>query len=90
MNSKDIKNELHNLIDSIDNELLLMKFYDLMLKSTTNKEGELWNSLTQDQKNQLLLADMEANEPENLISYNQQKTKHKKWHQKSNGPDVLM
>lgn len=79
MKTKDIKNDLHNLIDSIDNDLLLMKFYDLMIKSTSNKEGELWNSLSEDQKNQLLLAEMESNEPDNLISFDQQKSKHQKW-----------
>ena len=73
MKTSDIRNNFHSLIDRIDNEPLLMKFYDLMTKSTTTKEGQLYNQLTEEQKNILMLAEEESNDPVNLISYNQQK-----------------
>ena len=79
MKTSDIKNNFHNLIDRIDDELLLMKFYDLMIKSTSNREGQLYEQLTDEEKNVLLLAEEESNDPANLISYNQQKKKHQKW-----------
>ncbi len=79
MKTNDIKNNFHSLIDRIDNEPLLIKFYDLMTKSTTTKEGQLYEQLTEDQKNVLLLSEEESNDPENLISHNQQKKKHNKW-----------
>jgi hypothetical protein len=79
MKTSDIKNNFHNLIDRIDNDSLLIKFYDLMIKSTTNKEGQLYDQLTNEQKNILMLAEEESNDPANLISYNDQKKKHQKW-----------
>lgn len=56
-----------------------MKFYDLMMKSKLNKEGELWNRLSEDQKQELLLAESESHYPENLIDSKTQKSKHQKW-----------
>jgi hypothetical protein len=79
MKTSDIKNNFHNLIDRIDNDSLLIKFYDLMIKSTINKEGQLYDQLTNEQKNILMLAEEESNDPANLISYNDQKKKHRKW-----------
>ena len=79
MKRSEIKNNFHNLIDKIDNETLLMKFYDLMIQSATNKEGQLYARLTNEQKDVLMLAEEESDDPANLISYNQQKKKHKKW-----------
>ena len=79
MKTSDIKNNFHSLIDRIDNDSLLIKFYDLMIKSTSNKEGQLYDQLTSEQKNILMLAEEESNDPANLISYNDQKKKHQKW-----------
>ena len=52
MKQSDIKTNFHHLIDEIDNEPLLMKLYDLLIKSRVQKEGELWNQLSQEKKNQ--------------------------------------
>ena len=79
MKPSDIRSNFHSLIDRIDNDSLLMKFYDLMIKSTTGKEGQLYKQLTEEQKNVLMLAEEESNNPDNLISYKQQKKKHQKW-----------
>ncbi len=79
MERSDIKNKFHTLIENIDNETLLMKFYDLMIQSATNEEGQLYAQLTNEQKDVLMLADEESNDPANLISHNEQKKKHKKW-----------
>jgi predicted component of type VI protein secretion system len=79
MKQSDIKNNFHHLIDEIDNEGLLMRFYDLMIKSKSQKEGDLWNQLTKEQKELLLLTEVESRDPKNLIDHNTQKAKHKKW-----------
>ena len=75
----DIKSNFHRLIDETDNELLLMKFYDLLIKSKVQKEGELWNRLLEDQKNELLVAESESHYQKNLIDHEKQKAKHQKW-----------
>ena len=79
MKRSDIRNNFHQLIDEIDNESLLMKFYELLLKSKVQKEGELWNQLSDEQKNEVLLAESESHYEKNLIDQKIQKAKHQKW-----------
>ena len=79
MKQSDIKSNFHQLIDEIDNERLLMKFYDLLIKSKLQKEGELWNQLSEAQKNEVLIAESESHYKKNLIDHETQKAKHKKW-----------
>ena len=79
MKQSDIKTNFHHLIDEIDNEPLLMKFYDLLIKSRVQKEGELWNQLSKEQKNELLIAESESHYQKNLIDHKAQKAKHRKW-----------
>jgi hypothetical protein len=79
MKQSEIKTNFHHLIDEIDNEPLLMKFYDLLVKSRVQKEGELWNQLSEEQKNELLIAESEPHYHKNLIDHKTQKAKHRKW-----------
>ena len=79
MNTVEIKQNFHNLIDKIDNERLLINFYELMKKRSSAQEGKLWNRLSKDQQNELLTALEEIQHPENLISHSKMKTKHSKW-----------
>ena len=75
----DIRKNLHQLIDEIDNDRLLMKFYDLLLKSKVQKEGDLWNQLSDEQRKELLISESESKYKENLVNHEKQKAKHKKW-----------
>ncbi len=79
MKQSDLKNSFHQLIDEIDNERLLMKFYDLLIRSSDQKEGELWNQLSEEQKNEVLFAESESYYKRNLIDHETQKAKHQKW-----------
>ena len=79
MNTIELKQNFHHLIDSIDNENLLFNFYDLIKKRTTVKEGQLWNNLTEQEQQELILSLDESKNPENLIDHEEMKIKHKKW-----------
>ena len=79
MKHSNIRKSFHKLIDEIENERLLMKFYDLLIKSSDQKEGELWNQLSDEQKNEVLIAESESHYNKNLIEHEAQKAKHKKW-----------
>ena len=79
MNALEIKRDFHNLIDSIDNEKLLSNFYDLIKNRISNKEGQLWKRLSKEEQKELLIAFEESQEPENLISHDEMKKKHKEW-----------
>jgi hypothetical protein len=79
MNTIEIKRNFHNLIDRIDNERLLINFYDLMKQRSSAQDGKLWNSLSEDQQDELLAALDEIQHPENLIPHSEMKKKHSKW-----------
>ena len=79
MDTIEIKKHFHLLIDSIDNENLLIRFYDLIKQRSSTKEGQLWNRLTKAEQDELLLALEESDNPDNLISHDEMVTKHKKW-----------
>ena len=79
MNTIELKKSFHDLIDSIDNENLLINFYELMKKRTSIKEGQLWSRLTKQEQEELLSTLEESKNPENLTSHEKMKEKHKKW-----------
>lgn len=79
MNTIELKQSFHHLIDSIDNKDLLIHFYDLIKKRTTAKEGKLWNNLTEQEQQELILSLNESKNPKNLIDHEEMKIKHKKW-----------
>jgi len=79
MTTIEIRKNFHSLIDSIDNENILLFFYDLMKRKSTINEGQIWNRLSNDQKQELLLSTQESENPDNLISHEDLKNKHKKW-----------
>lgn len=79
MSTIELKQNLHLLIDSIDNDNLLVNFYDLIKKRSSAKEGQLWNRLSAHEQELLLLSLEESENPENLISHDEMIKKHKKW-----------
>lgn len=74
-----IKQKLHDLIEKIDNEAILNQVYELIYKKSSSKEGDLWNKLTPEQQQEVLLSLEESNTPNNLISNEEVKKNHKKW-----------
>ena len=79
MTTLELKNNFHHLIDSIDNENLLRKFYELMLRKRSTKEGALWGKLSKEERDELLLANEECENPENIIAHEDVKQKYSKW-----------
>ena len=79
MNPIELKNKFHLLIDSIDNENLLNNFYDILKRISNVQEGNLWNRLSKDEREELLLAFEESENQENLISQEEMTKKHQKW-----------
>ena len=79
MNTIELKNSLHHIIDSTDNSNLLFRFYSLMTSIKDHPEGELWARLSAEEKEELIKADIESNDPENLISQSDMEKKHKRW-----------
>jgi len=79
MTTIEIKSNFHKLIDNIENENILTKFYEIMLNAKAMKEESLWTSLTQKEQEELLEIEKESQDPANLIDHSEMKSKHKKW-----------
>jgi len=79
MNTIELKQNFHHLIDSIDNENLLSKFYNLIKKRASAKEGHLWETLSDQEKEELLLSLEESKNLENLVNHEDMRKRHKKW-----------
>ena len=79
MNTIEIRNNFHKLIDRIDNNNILSKFYSILEQASTVKDGQLWSKLTEEEKQELLLIDNETDNDQNIISGSTIQAKHKKW-----------
>jgi hypothetical protein len=79
VNTVNLRNNFHELIDSIDNEQLLVKFYDLIKSRVSTKEGALWSRLTYEEQQDLLSTLDESENPDYLKSNEEMKKKHGKW-----------
>ena len=79
MTTIELKNNFHHLIDSIENENLLQKFYELMLLKRSTSAGKLWGKLSKEEINELLSANEECENPEYLISHDDVRQKYSKW-----------
>ncbi|MEI6141919.1 MAG: hypothetical protein WCP85_21790 [Mariniphaga sp.] len=75
MDTIELKRNFHLLIDSIDNENLLINFYEIIKKRSSQKDGQLWNRLNDFDKEELITAYDESQDPENLISHSEMKRK---------------
>lgn len=79
MSRLEIRQNFHNLIDSIENENMLLSFYELLKSRSQSDQGSLWKKLSwQEQEDLIKLADS-TNDPSKLIDHNEVKKKHKKW-----------
>jgi len=79
MTKIELKLNFHNLIDDIDDERILSKFYDILSRVNENKEGLSWNKLSQEEQEELALIVKESSDPANLISNDEMMEKLKKW-----------
>jgi hypothetical protein len=75
----NIKSDFHQLIDRIENEELLTSFYHLLSQRSQDQNGLLWTSLTEEEQNEVLLADEESKDPNNWINDEEVRQKHQQW-----------
>lgn len=71
MSAVDLKLNIHKLVESIQNEQLLRTVYDFLKVKQTEKPGSLWHSLSEKEKNEVLLAFDESDIDSNLIEAKQ-------------------
>jgi len=66
MKATELKSNIHQIIDRIQSEQLLETIYDFLRTRETRKPGEIWKSLTEEQKNEALLS-FEESEDEKIL-----------------------
>ena len=74
-----IKDDFHHLIEAIEDEQLLKSYYQLIQAINSNSVGKLWDALSENEKQELLLAYDESFDERNLLSHEQVKQQHEKW-----------
>jgi hypothetical protein len=79
MTTIELKSNLHKLIDKIDNDSVLSKFYEILGKVNDAKERSLWDGLSVDEQEELLLIEKESHLFDNLIPHSQMIKKHEEW-----------
>ncbi|MGF7082357.1 hypothetical protein [Mucilaginibacter sp. UYCu711] len=74
-----IKDDFHHLIDSIGDEQLLQHYYQLIQNVNQGKVGQLWNNLSDSEKQEVLVAYDESFDNNNLLTHEEVKSEHEKW-----------
>jgi hypothetical protein len=75
MGAIELKSELHKILDKIENEQLLRTIYDFLKQNENVEEGQIWNTLTEEQKKEVYLSYEESQDDKNLIDWEQVKKK---------------
>ena len=71
MGTVELKANLHQLIDGIQNSNLLESLHDILTERKNAKDGHLWNSLTESQKQEVLDAYQESEDPSQLTPHSE-------------------
>ncbi len=74
-----IKERFHKLIDSIEDEKDLQSYYLLIDQLQKTPYGKMYDALSREEKEELLLSYNESYNSENLISHDVVKEEHSKW-----------
>ena len=67
MGAVELKLSLHQIVDRIKDERLLQAIYSFLKERENSKDGLVWESLTEDQKREVLLTFEESEDDSNLI-----------------------
>lgn len=79
MNTLELKTNFHKLIDEINNDEVLKRFYAILSSSKDRKDGMLWNKLSNSAQSELIEEEKLSHLEENLRTHNDMKLKNKKW-----------
>lgn len=76
MGTFELKLDLHRILDNIDNEQLLRTIYDFLKERENSKEGQIWSTLSEDQKKEVYLSYEESEDGKNLKRWEDIKKKY--------------
>jgi uncharacterized radical SAM superfamily Fe-S cluster-containing enzyme len=76
MGTVELKSDLHRILDTIENEQLLRTIYDFLKQKENAQEGQIWKTLTEEQKKEVYLSYKESENDKNLKSWEDIKKKY--------------
>ncbi|GEO06919.1 hypothetical protein AAE02nite_45830 [Adhaeribacter aerolatus] len=74
-----LKEDLHKLIDTTQDEKLLEEIFMILSSRNSYVEGDLWNNLSEEQKKEVLASNSEIEDDSAWISNEEMKLKNAKW-----------
>ena len=76
MGTLELKSDLHKILDRIENEQLLRTIYDFLKQRESAQEGQIWKTLTPEQKNEVYLSYEESQDDKTLKDWETVKKKY--------------
>jgi hypothetical protein len=76
MGSIALKSSLHAILDRIENEQWLCSVHDFLVEHEQAKEGQIWKTLTEEQKREVLASYAAPEEEQNFVSWKELKAKY--------------
>ena len=67
MGTLELKSNLHQIVDRIDDDRLLRAIFSFLKERENSADSRIWDSLTDEQKKEVLLAYDESEDEANLI-----------------------
>lgn len=75
MGTMELKSDLHKIVDRIENEQLLRTIYDFLKQGEHAEEGQIWKTLTDEQRKAVFESYEESQHDKNLIDWESVKKK---------------
>ena len=67
MGTIELKSNLHQIVDRIEDDRLLRTIFSFLKERENSEDSRIWDSLTDEQKKEVLLAYDESEDEANLI-----------------------
>lgn len=74
-----IKHQFHDLIDRIDDETLLTRYFGIISSEVRGEITNSWDDITSEEQAEILEAYEESKNPANLISHEEVMRNYDKW-----------
>ena len=74
-----VKDNLLQMIESIDDDSLLQAVYDILQNRPSDKESQIWDTLTDDQKSEVIRASDNVKDSKTQTSHDEMIERNKKW-----------
>ncbi|MBS1658677.1 MAG: hypothetical protein K1X63_05330 [Chitinophagales bacterium] len=79
METIELKSQLHRLIDQLNDPVILDQYYEEIKRIVNLSKSGLWDSLNEDQKQEVLLSFEESENDDNLVDHETVMKKYNQW-----------